>query len=127
MTDPETIGRETAKRLDISPRPWFINGRTGEICHGNPDDDGDNYPIDSPGDWEHAVRCVNGYDELAKRLEEVEGQRDALRERVEELVNLFDLYAAHWIVCEKHGDKECNCGYEDAVKLVYPLTAKEPV
>ena len=64
-----------AARAKASPGPWFINERTGDICHGDPADDRDNYPIDLPTDDDffmcagnHAAAIAQGYLDLRAAL-----------------------------------------------------------
>ena len=64
-----------AARAKASPGPWFINERTGDICHGDPADDRDNYPIDLPTDDDffmcagnHAAAIAQGYLDLGAAL-----------------------------------------------------------
>lgn len=51
----------------LSPAPWFVNPRTGKICHGDPNDDRENYPIDEPDDYEFCCLARNAFDVMARR------------------------------------------------------------
>jgi hypothetical protein len=53
--------------MGLSPAPWFVNPRTGVICHGDPSDDRDNYPIDNPEDDEFTCLARNAYDVMMRR------------------------------------------------------------
>ncbi len=45
----------------LSPAPWFVNPRTGDLCHGDPNDDRDNYPIDDPDADEFVALARNAF------------------------------------------------------------------
>lgn len=51
---PMTLKEWIKSKLELCERasrpPWFVHPESGEICHGNPQDDRENYPLDDPDD-----------------------------------------------------------------------------
>jgi hypothetical protein len=62
-----------------TPGPWFVNPRTGHICHGDPADDRDNYPIDDPADDEFIALARTALPAWIRRAQAAEAEVARLR------------------------------------------------
>jgi len=77
---------------------WFVNPRTEEVCHGDPDDDGDNYPLDDPGEMKFLALALMSFRPAVARALAAEAEARLLREAAK--------WAAGFIRCNflRHAD-----------------------
>jgi hypothetical protein len=97
----------------LSPASWFINPRTGHLCHGDPDDDSENYVVDDPDKDELTALARNVLDAQERRLWQISRValgaysggwviRHDLRNKGEEFHNIIDGVYATLVVCWEH-------------------------
>ncbi len=98
MSDEE-IDRLLELEKKGSPGPWFVHPKYENICHGDPSDDRDNYPLDNPDDDDFIVAAktalpwaMNEIKRLRKELEEIRTQKCIHQATKEWLENTTDDY-----------------------------------
>ncbi len=68
---PGRLKEIRARMKGVSPGPWFVNPRTEKICHGDPDDDRDNYPVfERVEDDDFVIAARQDVPDLCDALEE---------------------------------------------------------
>lgn len=76
MTD-EQLAELERLAAEATPGPWFVNPQSGEVCYGDPDDDRENYPVDSPEDAALCAASRAAVSELVAEVRRLRAERDA--------------------------------------------------
>ena len=79
-----------------TPGPWFVHARTGAVCHGDPTDDRENFPVDCAEDFDLMATARSALPAWIRRATAAEAEVTQLREAVQ---RVKDAKAA----CLEHG------------------------
>lgn len=91
-----------------TPGPWFCNERTGEFCHGDPDNDEYNWVIGDVDDMAFFAAARDGWPATMDALEAATAERDRLRTERDKLL------------VERGFLREGHQRYKEALKAIAP-------
>lgn len=91
---PDDLARSAEADLAVcnaaTSGPWFVHEQTGKICHGDPTDDRENYPVDCPEDYELMATVRTALPAWIRRAEHERQRAERAESRVKELLAELD-------------------------------------